>query len=196
MEHLIERGGLLDRFTRRVAFVGLVGLLIVAIVTMVDVLLRWLLNAPIEGYEDVTGLLFGIIVAACFPAGLFQGHNITIRFLGKGLGRRGHLWLEAFGAVATFVFFACVVWQIGAYALDETVNGRFTQTLELPTGPSWWAATVILALCIPVQFTVMVVNILRAVTGRAGPPQDGGESPDFLSGLDFGPTSDDGEAHV
>lgn len=194
MESLIARGGRLDRFTRRVAFIGLIGLLIVAIVTMVDVLLRWLFSAPIEGYEDITGLLFGIIVAACFPAGLLQGHNITIRFLGKGLGRRGHLWLEAFGAVATFVFFVCVVWQIGAFALDETVNSRFTQTLELPTGPSWLAATAILALCIPVQFVVMTVDILRAVTGKAAASPDDGETPDFLAGVDLEGTSGGGEA--
>lgn len=193
MESLIARGGRLDRFTRRVAFIGLIGLLIVAIVTMVDVLLRWLFSAPIEGYEDITGLLFGIIVAACFPAGLLQGHNITIRFLGKGIGRRGNLWMEAFGAAATFIFFVCLVWQIGAYALDETVNNRFTQTLELPTGPSWWAATAILLLCIPVQFIVMVVDFLRAVTGEV-PEAPDDDTPDFLADVDLEGTSGGGEA--
>ena len=79
MEKLLDPGAWLDRFTRRVAFIGLVGLLAVAIATMVDVLLRWLFNSPIEGYEDVSQLLFAVIIAACFPAGLIQGRNITIR---------------------------------------------------------------------------------------------------------------------
>ena len=84
MDKLLDPGAWLDRLTRRVAFIGLVGLLAVAIATMVDVLLRWLFNSPIEGYEDVSQLLFAVIIAACFPAGLIQGRNITIRFLGKG----------------------------------------------------------------------------------------------------------------
>lgn len=167
MERFLDPGAWLDRLTRRVAFIGLIGLLVVAVATMGDVLLRWLFNAPIEGYEDVTELLFGIIIAACFPAVLLQQGNITIRFLGKALGTRATLWLEALGTVVTFIFFAVVAWQIGAFALDETVNSRFTQTLEIPTGPWWWAVTALLAMCVPVQFTVATVAVTRAITGRA-----------------------------
>jgi TRAP-type C4-dicarboxylate transport system permease small subunit len=148
MEHLLHPGAWLDRFTRRVAFIGLMGLLIVAVVTMVDVLLRWLFSAPIEGYEDITRLLFAIIVASCFPAGLLQGRNITIRFLGKALGQRVALYLEALGAIATFFFFTVVTWQVAAFALDETLNNRFTQTLEITTGPWWWFVSFLLLMCI------------------------------------------------
>lgn len=170
MERLLDSGAWLDTLTRRVAFVGLIGLLVVAVATMGDVLLRWLFNAPIEGYEDVTELLFAIIIAACFPAVLLQQGNITIRFLGKALGPRATLWLEALGTVATFIFFVVVAWQIGSFALDETVNSRFTQTLEMPTGPWWWAVTALLTMCVPVQFTVAAVAVMRAITGRAGKP--------------------------
>jgi TRAP-type C4-dicarboxylate transport system permease small subunit len=167
MERLLDPGAWLDKLTRRVAFIGLIGLLVVAIATLVDVLLRWLFNAPIEGYEDVTQLLFAVIIAACFPAGLIQGRNITIRFLGKGLGQRATLWLEALGAITTFVFFAIVAWQIAAFALEESVKNRFTQTLEMPTGPWWWVVAVILLMCVPVQFVIALVKTAGAITGRA-----------------------------
>ncbi len=166
MEALLDRGAWLDRLTRRVAFVGLIGLLVVAIATMIDVLLRFLFNSPIEGYEDVTQLSFGIIVAACFPAGLLQGRNITIRFLGKALGPRAELWLEALGAAVTFVFFMLVAWQIAVFAADEMANDRYTQTLELRTAPWWWLISVIIFMCLPVQFVVTLVATARAVTGR------------------------------
>ena len=167
MDRLLDPGAWLDKFTRRVAFVGLIGLLAVAIATMVDVLLRWLFNAPIEGYEDVTQLLFAVIIAACFPAGLIQGRNITIRFLGKGLGPRATLWLEALGAIATFAFFTVVAWQIAAFALEETVKHRFTQTLEMPTAPWWWVVAAILLMCVPVQFVIATGKTASAITGRA-----------------------------
>lgn len=166
MEKLLDPGAWLDRFTRRVAFIGLIGLLIVAIVTMVDVLLRYFFGAPIEGYEDITQLLFAIIVAACFPAGLLQGRNITIRFLGKALGTRGSLWLEALGAVATFIFFVLVAWQVAAFAIDETINNRYTQTLELSTGPWWIFVSLLLLMCVPVQFLIAAVKTNAAITGR------------------------------
>lgn len=166
MEHMLHPGAWLDRFTRRVAFIGLMGLLIVSVVTMVDVLLRWLFSAPIEGYEDITRLLFAIIVASCFPAGLLQGRNITIRFLGKGLGPRATQYLEALGAIATFFFFAVVTWQVTAFALDETVNNRFTQTLEISTGPWWWFVSFLLLMCIPVQFVIAWVKTGAAITGK------------------------------
>jgi TRAP-type C4-dicarboxylate transport system permease small subunit len=166
MERLLQPGAWLDRFTRRVAFIGLLGLLIVAVVTMADVLLRWLFSAPIEGYEDITRLLFAIIVASCFPAGLLQGRNITIRFLGKGLGPRATQIFEALGALATFFFFSVVTWQIARFALDETVNNRFTQTLEITTGPWWWFVSFLLLMCIPVQFVITWVKTSAAITGK------------------------------
>jgi TRAP-type C4-dicarboxylate transport system permease small subunit len=166
MEHLLHPGAWLDRFTRWVAFIGLIGLLIVSVVTMVDVLLRWLFSAPIEGYEDITRLLFAIIVASCFPAGLLQGRNITIRFLGKALGRRATQYLEALGAIATLFFFTVVTWRVAAFALDETVNNRFTQTLEITTGPSWWFVSGLLLMCVPVQFVIAWVKSSAAITGK------------------------------
>lgn len=166
MEKLLDPGAWIDRFTRRVAFIGLIGLLIVAVVTMIDVILRYFFNAPIEGYEDVSQLLFAIIVSSCFPAGLLQGRNITIRFLGKGLGERSSLWLEALGAFATLVFFVLVTWQVAAFALDETVNNRYTQTLELSTGPWWWFVSALFLMCVPVQFLITVVKTNAAYTGQ------------------------------
>ena len=166
MERLLHPGAWLDRFTRRVAFIGLVGLLIVSVVTMVDVLLRWLFNAPIEGYEDITRLLFAIIVASCFPAGLLQGRNIAIRFLGKALGRRATQYLEALGAIATLFFFTVVTWRIAVFAAEEIANKRFTQTLEISTGPWWWFVSFLLLMCIPVQFVITWVKTSAAITGK------------------------------
>ncbi|MFT5488495.1 MAG: TRAP-type C4-dicarboxylate transport system permease small subunit [Paracoccaceae bacterium] len=163
MEHLLYPGAWLDRFTRWVAFIGLIGLLIVSIVTMVDVLLRWLFSAPIEGYEDITRLLFAIIVASCFPAGLLQGRNITIRFLGKALGSAATRYLEALGAIATLFFFTVVTWRVAVFALDETVNNRFTQTLEISTGPWWWFVSALLLMCVPVQFVIAWAKTSAAI---------------------------------
>lgn len=176
MEKHLLPGAFVDRLTRRVAFIALVGLLLVAIATMIDVLLRWLFSAPIEGYEEVSSLLFAIIIAACFPAGLLQGRNITIRFLGKALGERATLWLEAIGSIATFFFFAVAAWQVARFAVDETENLRFTQTLEMLTGPWWIVVSIILVACVPVQFAIMVVRTTSALSGHKSQLAESDES--------------------
>lgn len=149
-------------------------------VTMADALMRWWFNAPIEGYEEVSQLIFAVIIATAFPAGLLQGQNITIRFLGQGLGRRSGQWLEVLGAIATLIFFALIAWQITVFAVKETVSGHYTQTLELPTAPLWWVVASVMVSCIPVQAAVTVVRTRRALTGSSD-DDDNSEAPAFLS---------------
>lgn len=154
-----------DAVTRWAAFLGFLLLLIVAGATVVDVLLRWLFQSPIEGLDDISHLAFAVIIVACFPAGLLQGHNITIRFLGKVVGKRGDHWLEVFGALLTFIFFAMVAWQMVVHTGQARSSGDTTMTVEAVTWPWWLVATVIIILCVPVQMAVLTGHWRRAVTG-------------------------------
>ena len=180
LESMICRGGGADRLTRWIAVIGFTGLIIVSLVTMTDILLRWLFNSPLEGLEDVTRYTFAVVIATCLPAGLVQGHNVTIRFLGGALGRRTALWLETLGAIATLAFLALLVWRFGVFAHDEAVHGRFTLTLGMPTAPWWWMVTALLAICTAVQSLVVVVRVNRAFVGRVAADQHD-EIPDFLA---------------
>ena len=70
MENLITK---LDRLgialTRRIACGGVFVMLLVAMVTIADVLLRTLANAPIVAMNEITEVFFAVAIAACFPAG-------------------------------------------------------------------------------------------------------------------------------
>jgi len=171
VERLVRPGGPLDRFTRWVAFIGLIGLLLIALVIVGDILMRFLFNSPIEGLEDISKFTFAVVVATCFPAGLIQGHNVAIRFLGRGLGPRAFNWLETFGALCTLVFFGFLAWRFGAFTMEEAANHRVTQTLELQTAPYWGAITLIIAISVPVQIVVAAAWARRAYRGKA---TDGG----------------------
>ena len=63
----------LDRLNRQtiivsriLAFVGLIGLLAIALATLVDVLSRWLLSAPIDGMTEISRLAVAVIMGAAF----------------------------------------------------------------------------------------------------------------------------------
>jgi TRAP-type transport system small permease protein len=155
----------LDPWTKWAAFIGFLLLIGAAAATLIDVLLRWLFNMPIEGWDDLSHLVFAIVIVACFPAGLLQGHNITIRFLGSGLGKRPSQWLEWFGSLLTFIFFCFMAWQFVVLTFELHESGDTTMTAELITWPWWTIATFLVLACVPVQAIVLIGHTRRAMSG-------------------------------
>lgn len=156
-------GARLDHWTRLVMTIGFLGLVVIALLTTWDALARWLWLPRLPGYSDLGQVVYACIIATCFPAGLLQDHNITIRFLGRALGRRATAWLEVLGAAATLAFFALLVWQFALLTADLQKNGRVTPTLEMPLAPWWWLATAIMACTVPVQIWVLHERLRRAL---------------------------------
>ena len=155
----------LDAPVRWTAFVGFLGLLGAAIVTVIDVLMRWLFDSPLEIWDDLSHLVFALVIIACFPAGLLQGHNITIRFLGAACGRRSAHWLEWFGSALTWIFFGLVAWQFVVMTVEHRAAGETTMTVKLITWPWWAGATVLVAVCVIVQAVVLAGHWRRALDG-------------------------------
>jgi len=177
MRRLDRQERLIDRWTRIIASVGFSGLAIIALLTMFDSLMRWLSGPRIAGFSDIGEVIFAVVIATCFPAGLIQGNNVTIRFLGSALGPRANQWLESFGALMTLVFFTFLGWQFILLTLDFQANARVTETLEFPITPWWWLTTAIISLCVPVQAWVVVDRVISAVTGNIRTPHAGARDP-------------------
>ncbi|MCP5368334.1 MAG: TRAP transporter small permease [Hyphomicrobiales bacterium] len=153
---------------QRLAYVAVFCLVVIGLATMVDVLMRWLANAPLHGLEDVIKLAVAVVVTACLPAGMAKRSNIAIRFLGDTLGRTAHGVLELFGDLATLAFLVVLTWQLAVYTAE--LGHRTTLILELPTQPSWIAACVLAVLACAVQ-------ALRLVVSAAALARPGGAAP-------------------
>jgi TRAP-type C4-dicarboxylate transport system permease small subunit len=161
--------GRIRGWSRAIAILGLGGLLIVSVTTMLDVLLRWIANAPIRGLNDINGLAVAVVIATCLPLVVAQRQNIAIRFLGAAVGARGGRWLDAFGSAALLGFVAAVGWQLALHTADLAESGRTTWDLRLPVTPAWVVATAVVLLCIPIQAIAFVADLARAVSGgRSG----------------------------
>ncbi len=167
MQRLEATERLVTRWARGVALLGLTGLLVVSVSTMLDVLLRWIANAPIMGLNDFNGLAVVIVLAACFPVVVAQRENITIRFLGNALGPRAYGWLEAFGSAVLLAFVSMVSWQLVVFTGELFELGRTTWHLLIPVAPYWAVASALVLLCVLVQAIALIADIVRAVTGRA-----------------------------
>lgn len=142
--------------SRLVALAGLAGLLTLAFATVVDVLMRWLFNMPITGVRDLSSLFVAIIIAASLPCCMAQRSNITIRFLGRVLGRHGHVTLEIFGNLVTLVTLGAMSWKFWLYAKDLALANETTWVLGWPVAPWWRGVAVILAFCVPVEVIVIL----------------------------------------
>ena len=167
---------LLDRGTGSVAFIGGIGIFVIAAAIVLDILMRWLFNAPILGVDDLSIYILAIVISSFFPAGLSREKFVTIRFLGRAMGPGYALWLEVFGALCTLAIFILLAWKIFFYTVDITRSGLGTIVLQLPQAPWWWIVTIIFVFCIPVQALVLINKFLNAIKGPAPVTEPAGSS--------------------
>ena len=166
MERPFDADRLLGSKTTSVAFVGAIGIMLVAGAIVLDVLLRWLFNSPILGVDDLSKYILAVVITSFFPVGLAKGHFVTIRFLGKALGLRSTLWFEVLGALGTLAVFAMFGWQLTRFSAEATRTGLATVVLEFPVAPWWWCVTAIIFVCIVVQVVIVIDRLARAIHGR------------------------------
>jgi C4-dicarboxylate transporter DctM subunit len=155
--------------TRRIAFAGVLMMLILAFATVADVLLRWLFNSPISGFNEILSMGLAVAISATFPAGAAQRVNLTVDFLSRRISRRGLARLKVFGAVALLLFYALLSWRIGVYAADLNARNAVTVYLSIPMGPVVAFVSLFLAVSAVVQLVALLVAIKYALAGLPEP---------------------------
>lgn len=155
------------RATRWVALGACAVLLVISIVTLVDVLLRWLFSAPIHGFYDFAAITMAVACAACFPALIAQRGNITIRFVGRLLGPGATRALDTFGALVTLAFFAAMAWQYVHYTVELARAGERLAILQWQIWPWWSIVTLMIAATALVAAVVLVLIARGRASGAA-----------------------------
>jgi TRAP-type C4-dicarboxylate transport system permease small subunit len=157
--------GMVGQLATWVALAGAIGVLLVAGIVVFDVVMRAFFNLPILAVDDLNPFNIAVVVAAFFPSCMVGRHFVTIRFLGRALGTRGHLLLELFGATATLAVFILYAWQLLGYAWKVTNNGLASGILEIPQAPWWWAVALILSFAVIVQLAVVAECTANLLSG-------------------------------
>src|SRR3954467_12958391 len=146
----------LGKLTRPIAFIGVLGMLIVSAVTVVDVTLRWLGVQRVSAMNEIVAMTFAVAVSACIPAGISAGVNLKIDIFARWLTGRLAAWLDAAGAGLLLLFFGVVAWRIGVYA--ESLASRHSTTILMgwPQAPFMYGAAVLLGIAAAVQAVVTI----------------------------------------
>lgn len=160
---------MLDRAVDTMAVIGFTALVLIAFMTLADVMLRYLNGPRVPGLKDITEVAFAVVVSSCFPAGLRKGNAVTVNLLGKALGPRWHASLDVIGATAMLALFSLFCWQLTALTLRYQAADRTTSTVEWPVAPVWWVVSLLMAVCVVVQATVTWDAIRAARAGRPRP---------------------------
>lgn len=150
----------LGRVSEAGALICVCGMLLIAGITMLDVLLRWLLHAPIRALNEVVAMLFAVAISACIPAGLVKGVNLKIDLASRLMTNRVRAWCEALGGSFLIILFAALAWYIFIHAVHLADEGRTTVILGMPLAPFTYAIAFFLAFGAFVQ-VVMTINQLR-----------------------------------
>ena len=145
-------------FTRLAGIVSMAGLFLIALLTVVDVGLRWAFNAPIEGQADIAEALLPIIIAATFVSTAWGRPHVGIRFAGAVLGRATRRVLDVLSDLSIAVFLALIVAQFWRYAGEIANENRQTWVLEIPLYPFWYATAVLLGVTTVLQLLNVVAN--------------------------------------
>ncbi len=159
---------------RWLALIGLIGLVGLALITIADVLMRWLLNSPMDGVADLGRLIVAVVVSTFFPLALAERRHISIKFLGNAVGNRGRAWLELFSALVTMVFFTILLWELFKFTEELFEAGETTWILGLPVAPWWTVATAFMFICLPIQLAVLISVFLTALGGGDDSPVEPG----------------------
>ncbi|MDO9571675.1 MAG: TRAP transporter small permease [Hydrogenophaga sp.] len=129
----------MERAASWLAQMAVMGLLLLAAITTVDVLMRYAFAKPLQGYVDVAALAAAVLLAACIPHVLVSRGNIAVNAVGALLGARVHRVLDRFAAVVTATFVGVLAWQYIYFTIDLKNTSQVMPVLRWVVWP-WWAA--------------------------------------------------------
>lgn len=155
--------GGIDRLVRGAALwgggamlLGLMGL------TVVDVTLRYLFNAPLYGARDAGKLMLLVMVALSVGYSARTGGQVVIEFFSRRMGPRLAACSEAGARIAVVAMLAVLSRQLWLSGQSAARFGEASLALGIPFGPFY----TLLALGMLLYAAVVVVELVLIARGR------------------------------
>jgi C4-dicarboxylate transporter, DctM subunit len=162
--------------TRRIAFIGVVGMVVIGVLTTLDVVvLRAMLKSPIPGSNEFLNTIFAVAIASVLASGLAQRAVLDIDILSNRLGKTAASWLRACGSGILLLSLVLISWRVGVYSIDAYHKNLSTMILRWPMWPFLFAITLLFIVCLPVQFVSFLRTVREALlsANRTDPPPGG-----------------------
>lgn len=157
---------------------GIMAILLFAMmtVTAIDVIGRYVFNAPLPGGFEIVQYLMAVVIFASLPLTTAAERHLTVSvFENRFSGTTRHLYRIVMLTVS-LIALAIIAWRMGVQA---DVLGRSRQVsgfLQLPLAPIAWIMTALATLA----SLVAAVKLVLEMSGRGTAKS----SPDTQSGID------------
>lgn len=159
----VATGSLVERGSRLLAIVGMLVMVLVAIYTVVDVLLRYFLNAPLPGAVDIVTYGLALAVGAVMPWGLFSGQHVSVPLVVDRLPDPLRRVADALVTTVVAVFMVVLTWRLALFAIARFETGETMWILGIVLWPFWTGVATLFALACLVQGVVAVAAWRRVV---------------------------------
>lgn len=147
--------------TRPIAFLGVMGMLVVAGVTVTNVLMRWLFGGGIIGLNEIVEMIFVVAVMATLPAGTAQRVHLRVDLLGGYMSGRLSEGLSIAGGLLLTLFLAILGLEMFDYAQGMMEQARETQIRGWLIGPFIYVAAALGVLSAIVQAMLVAFDMIR-----------------------------------
>lgn len=132
-----EKGGLdLRRWLERTLGVGSALILIaIVLITCVDVVGRYFLNAPLHGAFEMTQVLVAALVFAALPLTTERREHVEVDMVASIIPASLDRKLQIAAGLISAVLLAVFAWQLAIYATQLGHDGTVTNALGIPIAP-------------------------------------------------------------
>ncbi|EIE52443.1 C4-dicarboxylate ABC transporter substrate-binding protein [Salipiger aestuarii] len=132
-----DHGGRAPAGVMRVALAVMGGVLLMALMglTVVDVVGRYIFDAPLIGATELTELLLAAVIFLGLPAVALAEEHVSVDLLTDRMPPWVQPWRLALAGVFSGVVLGLVTWRIWIYAGQIGAYGGLTNSLRLPIAP-------------------------------------------------------------
>lgn len=153
---VIHATGMLIRLITALALVAM------TLITVTDVVGRYLFNAPLRGADELTVITLGIAVFSGLPLAIAQRGMISVEILSAIIPGGLQLAFRAVSDLVSGAFLAVCAWQIALKAEKIASYGDTTLFLRIPLAP----LICVIAVAVFVSALVFIGLALTAILDR------------------------------
>ena len=155
-----------DRFNRRLSgwfeWIGLVGLLVMMVVTCIDVVGAKVFRSPLLGAIDIVQLAQTVAIAFAASMVLILGRHIRVEFFIKLLPRRAQAVINSVVLLLGLGLFMVILWRLSVFGHLLQTSGDYSATIYIPYYPfAYGIALAIIPVCL-----VFMLEFLKSLKTR------------------------------
>lgn len=146
---------------KAIAWISAFFLCLMMLLTVLDVIGRYLFNMPVAGSTELTELLLSAVIFTGLPAATLDRDHVTVDFVTerlKGTVERIRLPVIALMSAAIMGLVAWRLWLVGNQI--SSYDG-ITVTLQIPVAPAAYLASILTAISACVMLIVSAQSLRR-----------------------------------